>query len=29
MTEREFVKWAGAKALAEWVDGEVIVMSPR
>jgi Uma2 family endonuclease len=28
MTEEEFVEWSGHKTRAEWVDGEVIVMSP-
>ena len=28
MTEREFVEWVDDKTRAEWVDGEVIVMSP-
>jgi Uma2 family endonuclease len=28
MTEREFLDWVGEKTRAEWVDGEVIVMSP-
>lgn len=28
MTEVEFVAWCGDKTRAEWVDGEVIVMSP-
>lgn len=28
MTEEEFVEWVGEKTRAEWVDGEVIVMSP-
>ena len=28
MTEEEFVDWCSDKTHAEWVDGEVIVMSP-
>lgn len=28
MTEEEFVEWCDAKTKAEWVDGEVLVMSP-
>ena len=28
MTEAEFIAWADDKTRAEWVDGEVIVMSP-
>src|SRR5688500_2046697 len=28
MTEEEFVEWCTEKTKAEWVDGEVIVMSP-
>lgn len=28
LTEDEFVVWCGDKTRAEWVDGEVIVMSP-
>jgi Uma2 family endonuclease len=28
MTEEEFVAWVGEKTRAEWVDGEVIIMSP-
>ncbi|HEV2292563.1 MAG TPA: hypothetical protein VGR35_01830 [Tepidisphaeraceae bacterium] len=28
MTEEEFVEWCDDKTHAEWVDGEVIVMSP-
>ena len=28
MTEEEFVEWCDDKTRAEWVDGEVIVMSP-
>jgi Uma2 family endonuclease len=28
MTEREFVEWVDDKTRAEWVDGEVILMSP-
>lgn len=28
MTEREFVDWVDEQTLAEWVDGEVIVMAP-
>jgi Uma2 family endonuclease len=28
LTEREFVEWIDDKTRAEWVDGEVIVMSP-
>jgi Uma2 family endonuclease len=28
MTEEEFVTWCGADVKAEWVDGEVVVMSP-
>jgi Uma2 family endonuclease len=28
MTEEEFVAWVGEKTRAEWVDGEVVVMSP-
>ena len=28
MTEQEFVDWCDDKTHAEWVDGEVIVMSP-
>jgi len=28
MSEQEFVDWADSTTLAEWVDGEVIVMSP-
>ncbi|MBI3945497.1 MAG: Uma2 family endonuclease [Armatimonadetes bacterium] len=28
MTYEEFLNWAGEDTLAEWVDGEVIVMSP-
>lgn len=29
MTEEEFVAWCGDDTRAEWVDGEVIVMSPQ
>jgi Uma2 family endonuclease len=28
LTEEEFLAWAGDDTLAEWVDGEVIMMSP-
>jgi len=28
MTEEEFVAWADEDTLAEWVDGEVVLMSP-
>jgi Uma2 family endonuclease len=28
MTETEFLEWVGEKTRAEWVDGEVIIMSP-
>jgi len=28
MSEREFVEWCSEEVRAEWVDGEVIVMSP-
>src|SRR5689334_10429619 len=28
MTEDEFVRWSGDEHHGEWVDGEVIVMSP-
>ncbi|HZL33954.1 MAG TPA: Uma2 family endonuclease [Tepidisphaeraceae bacterium] len=28
MTEREFVEWADDTTLAEWVDGDVIIMPP-
>ncbi len=28
MTEEEFVEWCDDKTHAEWVDGEVIIMSP-
>ncbi|MCY3023575.1 MAG: Uma2 family endonuclease [Planctomycetota bacterium] len=28
MTEEEFVAWCNDKTKAEWVDGEVIIMSP-
>lgn len=28
LTEEEFVEWVGEKTRAEWVDGEVIMMSP-
>ena len=28
MTEEEFLAWVGEKTRAEWVDGEVIIMSP-
>src|SRR5690242_4307408 len=28
MTEQEFVDWCSSDTWAEWVDGEVIVMSP-
>src|SRR5437763_6718015 len=28
MTEREFVEWVDSNTRAEWVDGEVIMMSP-
>jgi Uma2 family endonuclease len=28
MSEQEFAEWVGEKTRAEWVDGEVIVMSP-
>lgn len=28
MTEDEFVDWCDSETWAEWVDGEVIVMSP-
>jgi len=28
MSEQEFVEWVDSTTLAEWVDGEVIIMSP-
>ncbi len=28
MTEEEFVAWCNEKTKAEWVDGEIIIMSP-
>lgn len=28
MTEQEFLAWVGEKTRAEWVEGEVIIMSP-
>jgi Uma2 family endonuclease len=28
LSEREFLRWADDKTLAEWVDGEVILMPP-
>jgi Uma2 family endonuclease len=28
MTEEQFVQWVGEKTRAEWVDGEVLMMSP-
>src|SRR4051812_45080778 len=28
MTEEQFVKWCTSDTWAEWVDGEVIIMSP-
>ena len=28
MTEEEFVAWCDEDVQAEWVDGEVIIMSP-
>jgi Uma2 family endonuclease len=28
LTEKEFLEWVGEKTRAEWVDGEVIIMSP-